>query len=91
MSQPASDPPHDLISEGAVPRHRVDGEGLPRKRLVRGFWKGLQKAFQFAARGSLYLLAIELFQGGESNDQIAKAYGVQPNKIGKSQRVRNDA
>jgi hypothetical protein len=42
-------------------------------------------------QGVVLILAIELLKGGESNDWMAKAYGIQPNNIGKSQRVRNDA
>jgi hypothetical protein len=59
--------------------------------VVRGLWKELQKAMPFLVRVSLLVLAIELLKGDKSSGQMAKAYGVQPNNIGKSQSVRNDA
>ncbi len=39
----------------------------------------------FLVRVSLLALIIDLLKGDESSGQMAKAYGVQPNKIGKSQ------
>ena len=59
--------------------------------MVRGLWKGLQKAMLSLVKVSLLVLAIELLKGDKGSGQMAKAYGVQPNTIGKSQRVRNDA
>ena len=58
--------------------------------MVRCIWKTLQKAKLFLVRVSLLFLIIELLKGGERSGQMDKAYGIQPNNIGKSQRVRND-
>lgn len=91
MSQPDPGPASGPIREGAAPRHRVEGQRLPGRWVVRGLWKGLQKAMLFLVRVSLLVLAIELLKGDEGSGQMAKAYGVQPSNIGKSQRVRNDA
>jgi hypothetical protein len=48
---------------------------------------------RFLARLSNFVLVFvsELLKGDMTSGQMIKTYGIQPNNIGKSPRVRNDA
>jgi hypothetical protein len=41
-------------------------------------------------QGVVLVFDHRIAKGGESSGQMDKAYGIRPNNIGKSQRVRND-